>query len=369
MARRLPARRAPRRGARFGRRPPPGCRRRRHPGAARRTRGDPGGPHPLALRTAQPPGGRRPLRTGRVGLHRRRGAGPPHRGQVVKLLIIGGPTATGKTAAAIEVARRWPVRLVSADAMQVYRGMDIGTAKPDPATLAAFPHACIDVRDPDEDFSVADFVSAVEEARRHHERVVVVGGTSFWLSALVRPLAALPPSDPAVRAELEALPDPHARLAAVDPDSAARLHPHDRVRVIRALEVHALTGRPMSALWAEGPRHPPVDAEIAWLDREDLRPRIGQRLHRMMEAGYLDEVAALVARGYGPQHKPMRSLGYAHLSAHLRGELDLAEALRRTERDTWRLARKQRTWGRGMGWQPTDPSGVLRAAERAFGAD
>jgi len=284
----------------------------------------------------------------------------------VKLLIIGGPTAAGKTAAAIEVARRWPVRLVSADAMQVYRGMDIGTAKPDADTLTAFPHACIDVRDPDEDFSVADFTAAVHEARRQHERVVVVGGTSFWLAALVRPLAALPASDPTVRADLEALPEPHARLQQVDPASAARLHPNDRVRIIRALEVHALSGRPMSALWAEGPREPAVDAEVAWVDRDDLRPRIGQRLGLMMEAGYLDEVATLLDRGFGPQHKPMRSLGYAHLAAHLRGELDLHEALRRTERDTWRLARKQRTWGRGMGWQATDRDGVLAAAERAF---
>lgn len=283
------------------------------------------------------------------------------------LLLLGGPTAAGKTDLALELADRYGAALVSADAMQVYRGMDIGTAKPAPAVRAAFPHACMDVREVDQDYSVADFVDEVHAARARAERVLVVGGTPFWLAALVRPLAALPPGDPVVRARLEALEDPWRRLQEVDPTSAARLHPHDRVRVVRALEVHAITGRPMSALWEEGPRHPPLPVTVAWLDRLDLRERIDRRLSNMMEEGYLDEVRALHARGFGPQHKPMRSLGYKHLGEHLRGLLPLDEAIRRTARDSWTLARKQRTWARGLGWPGLDEAGVRVLAARAWG--
>lgn len=283
------------------------------------------------------------------------------------VLIIAGPTAAGKTDAALEVARRFDVALVSADAMQVYRGMDIGTAKPDADTLARFPHACIDVRDPDQDFSVADFTREVQRVRRTARGVVVVGGTTFWLASLVQPLADLPEADAELRAELEALDDPHARLVAVDPVAAERLHPNDRVRIVRALEVHALSGRTLTELWAEGPGRAAIDAPVTWLDHDDLRPRLGRRLDQMMAQGYLDEVRGLVERGYGLEHKPMRSLGYRHLGDHIRQGLPLDEAVRRTERDTWRLARKQRTRGRGMDWQRGDLDDVLRAAERLFG--
>lgn len=282
------------------------------------------------------------------------------------IFVLGGPTAAGKTELAIELAERFGARLVSADAMQVYRGMDIGTAKPAPELLARFPHDCVDVREVDEEFSVADFLRAVERARAESERVIVVGGTPFWLRALVRPLATLPPGDAELRARLEELEDPHARLAEVDPRSAARLHKNDRVRVVRALEVHALSGRPMSELWEEdaGQAGPPT--VVAWLDREELRPRIAQRLSAMLAQGYLEEVRGLLARGYGPDHKPMRSLGYRHLSEHLRGEIPLDEAERRTERDTWQLARKQRTWARGLGWVAVDPAEVRRRAVEVF---
>jgi len=292
----------------------------------------------------------------------------------VALLLLGGPTAAGKTELALELAERWAAALVSADAMQVYRGMDIGTAKPPPPVRARFPHACMDVREPDQDFSVADFLEAVAQASATAPHVLVVGGTPFWLAALVRPLAALPPGDPVVRAALEALPDPHARLAQVDPPMAARLHPNDRLRVVRALEVHALSGRPMSELWAEGPR--PQEGAlgaaepapvVAWLDRSDLRERIGARLAQMMAEGYLDEVRNLLDRGFGRDCKPMRSLGYRHLAEHLELGLPLDEALRRTERDTWRLARKQRTWARGMGWSSQDPAAVRALAEQHLG--
>ncbi len=290
---------------------------------------------------------------------------------MAKILVIGGPTAAGKTAAALQVACLWGAALVSADAMLVYRGMDIGTAKPSAAVLRRFPHACVDVRDPDQEWSVTDFVAAFEEARGAHERVVVVGGTPFYLSALVRPLTPLPSADPALRLHLESLPNPHARLAEVDPVTAARLHPNDRLRVVRALEVFELTGRPMSEIFAEDrARHErAASMTVAWLDREteDLHMRIHMRLEQMMARGYLDEVRALLERGYGPELKPMKSLGYKHLAEHLLSGLPLDEAVRRTERDTRTLARKQRTWARGLGWTGTDRAGVLARARELFG--
>lgn len=285
-----------------------------------------------------------------------------------RLLVIGGPTAAGKTAAALHVACLWGADLVSADAMQVYRGLDIGTAKPPPYVLRRYPHRALDVRDPDQPFSVTDFLAEVEAASQESERVVVVGGTPFYLAALIRPLTPLPPADPALRARLETLPDPHAALSELDPVTAGRLHPNDRVRVLRALEVFHLAGRPMSALFAEDRREARALA-VAWLDRPvpELDARIEARLQRMMERGYLDEVRALLAAGYKCDLKPMRSLGYKHLADHLLDGLPLEEAVRRTARDTRRLARKQRTWARGMGWSPTDRAGALQLAEQVFG--
>ncbi len=278
-------------------------------------------------------------------------------------LILTGPTASGKSALALDLARRHGAVIVSADAMTVYRQLDIGTAKPTTAEREAARHFCVDIRDPEEDFSVEEFVEICRAVCAEHPRVIIAGGTPFYLSALVRPLAELPSADPGVRAELERLPDPHAELLRVDPETAARLHPNDRVRVIRALEVYRLTGTAMSALHARGPRRTPLDAPVVWLDREHLRGRIDARIEQMVKAGYLDEVRAVLAGGCPPDARPLRSFAYRHLVAHLRGELTLDEALRRTARDTWRFARKQRTWGRSMGWS-TDPRDVSEILEQ-----
>jgi tRNA dimethylallyltransferase len=284
----------------------------------------------------------------------------------VGTLIIGGPTAAGKSAAALAIAEQYGAVIVSADAMTVYRHLDIGTAKPDAETLAGIPHLCINVRDPDGDFTVGDFVDAVDAATCEHEHVVVAGGTPFYLAALVRPHAPLPLGNPAVRATLETLPDPHARLTEVDPEIAARLHPNDRVRVIRALEVFTLTGVPMSEVQRRPPVRPPIDAEVVWLDRTGLRARIDARLASMMAGGYREEVEGLLAAGWGRDLKPMRSFAYRHIVAHILDNLDLDEAIRLTARDTWRLARKQRAWARSMGWDPGTEDAVPLAAERAF---
>lgn len=283
------------------------------------------------------------------------------------VLLIGGPTATGKSSLALAIAEAYDAVVVSADAMTVWRGLDIGTAKPSSAERARVPHRCIDVRDLDGSFNVSDFEAEVAAARSSHPRVVVAGGTPFYLAALVRPMADLPAPDPTLRRELEALADPWARLQASDPVLARRLHPNDRVRIVRALEVQRLTGRPMSEVQAGPPRVPPIAAEVVWLDRDDLRERIRARIGGMVERGYVREVETVLATGVDPHHRALRSFAYRHLVEHVLQELPLDEALRRTDRDTWRLARKQRTWSRGLGWESVPPEAAWRAAERLWG--
>ncbi len=275
-------------------------------------------------------------------------------------LVILGPTGAGKTDLALRMAERHRATVVSMDAMQVYRGMDIGTAKVSIADRARIPHRCIDVRDPDEAWSAADFVA---EADRVDGPMILTGGTTFYFRAWERGLVPTPPVDAALRAELEALPDAHAALARVDPVLAARLHPHDRVRLLRGLEVYHQTGRPLSALHAEDPdvRRP---AEVVWVDRPDLYEVLDARVGAMMAAGCLDEVRALLEAGYGRTLKPMRSLGYRHLAAHLAGEFTLEEAVDLTRRDTRRFARKQRGFLRAARFTPGGD--VEEAARRAF---
>lgn len=280
----------------------------------------------------------------------------------MKPLVLLGPTGAGKSDVALRLAERYGATVVSMDAMQVYRGMDIGTAKLPAADRARVPHRCIDVRDPDQPFTAADFVA---EADAVQGPMILCGGTTFYFRAWERGLVPAPPVDPALRAELEALPDPHRLLAEVDPALAARLHPHDRVRVIRGLEVWRATGRRLSDLHAEAPRAR-RPCEVVWLDRDDLYEALDRRVLGMMAAGYLDEVAGLLAAGWSRALKPMRSLGYLHLAAHLAGELELEEAVRRTQRDTRHLARKQRMFLRNAGYVPGgDPE---EAARRAFHA-
>ena len=284
----------------------------------------------------------------------------------MSLLIIAGTTASGKSSLAVSLAKAHDAVIVSADAMTVYRGLDVGTAKPTPEERAATPHLGIDVRDIHEPFDVSDFVDLVENAKRQHPRVIVAGGTTFWLSALVKPLARLPPPSPQLRAELETIEDPHRTLADIDPAAAARLHPNDRVRVIRALEVFRITGETQTSIHSKGPRGAALSAEIIWLDREDLRERIDHRLRMMITTGYLEETERALVRDPTGKAKPLQSFAYRHIIAHLRGELELDEALCRTGRDTWQYARKQRTWARGLGWALTRQEDIEQLAKRAL---
>jgi len=288
------------------------------------------------------------------------------------VLVLAGTTTSGKTAAAIAVAERYGATVLSADAMAVYRGLDIGTAKPTAAERARAPHEGLDLVDPDEPFDAAAFVALADEVIARGGPVVVAGGTSLYIRALVRGLVPTPPVDWELRAELRGLPDAHARLREVDPVLAARLHPHDEVRVVRGLEVYRQTGQRLSDLHAAHAAQPDrVLAVGLWLDRDDLDERIDARVLQMMDAGYLDEVRGLLEVGWSREHKPMRSLGYRHLCEHLLDGLPLDEAVRRTQRDTRRFARKQRTWMRQLGFErvlPDPMPAVWTAAERAFGA-
>ena len=273
---------------------------------------------------------------------------PPH-------LALVGPTASGKSALAVEVARRWPdVELVSVDSMQVYRGLDIGTAKPSPAERAEVPVHLVDLADPDEDFSVAQFQAAALAALAAIEdrghRALLVGGTGLYVRAVVDGLA-LPPQWPEVRAELEAEPDTAAlyrRLAGRDPVAAGRMTPSNRRRVVRALEVVVGSGRPFSSFGAGLDVHPPTRFRMAgvWLPRPVISERIARRLAAMVHAGLVEEVAGLKARPGGLSRTAAQALGYREVLRHLAGECTLDEAVAEAVRRTRAFARRQRMWFR-----------------------
>ena len=275
------------------------------------------------------------------------------------VVCLMGPTASGKTELALGLHESAAVDLISVDSAMVYRGMDIGTAKPTAAVRARAPHALIDIRDPAEAYSAAEFAA---DARRLIERShaaarvpVLVGGTMLYFHALLRGLAALPAADPALRARLEAeaagagWPALHRRLAELDPPAAARLHRNDAQRIQRALEVHALTGQPLSTLQAKADREPLpgrlVKVAIAPVDRADLHGRIAARFEAMLAEGLIDEVAGLRARGDLHRDLPaMRSVGYRQVWDWLDGRLPRNELAQRGIAATRQLARRQMTW-------------------------
>jgi len=287
------------------------------------------------------------------------------------VLVVAGPTSAGKTAVALEVAETFGAIVLSADAMQVYRRLDIGTGKATPAERARVHHEGIDLVEPDEAFSAGDFVALGDEVVAGSPRVVVAGGTSLYLRSLLRGLVRTPAVDPALRADLEARTDLHAELTRIDPPLAARLHPADRVRLVRGVEVYRQTGRRLSDLQAEHARAPDrIPHRALWLDRTDLAARIDARVLQMVEVGWVDEVRAVLDAGFSRTLKPLQSLGYRHVCDHLLDALPLAEAIRRTQRDTRHFARKQRTWMRGLGYPRVvdDPvAAARRAAEALWG--
>lgn len=283
-----------------------------------------------------------------------------------------GPTASGKTDVAVRLCKRFPLDVISVDSALVYRGMDIGTAKPDKATLARVPHRLIDIRDPEENYSAGDFVRDAEremQAIRDEGRVpLLTGGTMMYFRALTGGIAELPSADAEIRAQIDAAaeksgwPAMHERLREVDSAAAARIEPNDRQRIQRALEVWMATGRPLSDWQSHEPRA--SDAGTTYLKlalqpatRRILHERIEKRLNFMLNNGFLEEVKVLRERpGLTPEHPSMRSVGYRQLWQHLDGAFDLEEAGRRALYATRQLAKRQITWLRGEpGLRSYDP--------------
>jgi tRNA dimethylallyltransferase len=295
------------------------------------------------------------------------------------VIALMGPTASGKTALALDFARRFDAEVVSVDSALVYRGLDIGSAKPSAAERAAVRHHLLDLREPWQAYSAAEFArdasAAIADILARGRLPLLVGGTGLYFSALLDGLSPMPESDPAVRAALQdtaaarGLPALHAELAAVDPAAAARIRPGDAQRIVRALEVWRLAGVPISTLQAQARRpRPPfrvLKLVLAPADRALLHARIAARFTGMLDDGLLDEVAALRAE---PRNHPglpaLRAVGYRQAWRHLAGECDRAGLVAEGVAATRQLAKRQLTWLRGE-WDAfwCDP---LAAPQRAW---
>ncbi|WP_417330896.1 tRNA (adenosine(37)-N6)-dimethylallyltransferase MiaA [Halomonas cupida] len=294
-------------------------------------------------------------------------------------ILLMGPTAAGKTDLAIELREALNGEIVSVDSAMIYRGMDIGSAKPSADELRRAPHRLIDIRDPVEAYSAAEFR---EDALREMQDIVtkgkvplLVGGTMMYFKRLMDGVANLPSADPAVRQKLEqmareqGLEALHRRLGEVDPESASRIHPNDPQRLMRALEVHEISGQSLTELWnSQPPQNFPfrtLSIGLAPADRAVLHDRIARRFSLMLEAGFLDEVATLRARGDLSLELPsMKCVGYRQAWHYLDGDYDLAEMRYRGVVATRQLAKRQLTWLRSwpeLHW--VDPLAGKAAAE------
>ncbi len=275
------------------------------------------------------------------------------------IVVIGGPTASGKSDLALRLAESMGGEIVNADSMQVYRGMDIGTAKPSPLQRQDIRHHLIDVVEPDQAFSAADFATAADAAiadiTSRGKRAIVVGGTGLYIRALLKGLVDSPGGGAEIRAALQQEASQVGngamleQLRLVDPDLAAQLHPNNLVRIIRALEVYRLTGVPLSRQQRDhgfrSSRYEVLQLAVD-VERSLLYRRIEQRVERMVEEGLLDEVARLLAHGYGRELKSMGAIGYKESAAHLCGEFSRDEAIRLIKRNTRHYAKRQLTWFR-----------------------
>jgi tRNA dimethylallyltransferase len=307
---------------------------------------------------------------------------------VIRCVCLTGPTACGKTDLALGLAADVPLEIVSMDSALVYRGMDIGTAKPSLAVREAVPHHLVDIVEPYEPYSAGRFAldarHAIEEIAARGRLPLLVGGTLLYLRALRDGLAALPRADASLRASIEAQAAElgwdamHRKLARIDPDAALRISPSDRQRIQRALEVHTLTSRPISALQRETARAGAAGLEFLVIalvpgDRAALAARIERRFDAMVAQGFIKEVENLRARGdLRPEMASMRAVGYRQIWSYLAGEIDLKEARHRAMAATRQLAKRQMTWLRSERgcerWEPLEPGRAqrLRARVDAF---
>ena len=280
------------------------------------------------------------------------------------LLVITGPTATGKTALGVEAARSLNGEVVSADSMQVYTGMDIGTAKPSRGEMRGVPHHMIDAADPREDFSAAKYAAlaaaCVEDIRARGKLPIVVGGTGLYIDGLLRGTEfAAAPEDPSVRAGLEEEYDAlggeafREKLRAVDPDRAEKLAPGDKKRLVRAMEVYTLTGETITAhderSRAAPPRYTALKLALDFRERERLYERIDRRAAKMFDDGLVDEVKRLLDGGVPPDGTAMQGIGYKETAAYLRGEASLSDTVELVQRRSRQYAKRQLTWLRRDG--------------------
>jgi tRNA dimethylallyltransferase len=298
------------------------------------------------------------------------------------LIIICGPTGSGKTGFAIDLAQRFRGEIVGADSMQIYRYMDIGTAKPTRQERLAAAHHMIDIVDPDQDFDAAAYAEMADDCIRKimkkGKTAFLVGGTGFYIKALVYGLFAEGPSDPRIRsrlqreAEREGAAALHGRLRGVDGPTAEKIHPNDAYRTIRALEVFEVTGRPLSEFQQRHgfreKRFTTLEIGLSW-PRPTLYERINRRVDLMMAQGFYQEVQGLLNRGYAPEVKAMQSLGYRHLVQVICGNTPLTEAVALIKRDHRRYAKRQLTWfgaRDSVHWVNPDQKRIAREAIRSF---
>lgn len=270
-----------------------------------------------------------------------------------RVAILTGPTAVGKTEIAIEVAWALGTEIVSADSMQIYRRMEAGTAKPSPEQRAAVPHHLIDFVDPAEPFTVADYRAAaipvIEALLARGKLPLVVGGTRLYLQCLTAPFASGPPPDPAFREQLagSSSSELHARLQVVDPETASRLHPEDRKRIIRALEVYQASGESIAVHQARS-REAGGRFDAVWVallrDREEIYARIERRVDEMIAAGLIEEVEGFLREGLRESDISMQAHGYKEVMGYLLGRYDRDEAIRLLKRNTRHYAKYQLNW-------------------------
>ncbi len=301
----------------------------------------------------------------------------PVASEVPPAVCLMGPTASGKTALAVALARRYPFEIISVDSAQVYRGLDIGTAKPSPELRREVPHHLVDIVEPTEAYSAARFrqdaLAAMREITRAGKIPLLAGGTMLYFRALLQGLSELPAASPEIRQRLDAQareagwPALHRRLSEVDPAAAGRIHPHDSQRIQRALEVWELTGQPMTELYASAADLPleyrVIRLAVAPAERAELHRRIGERFHAMMADGFEHEVAALMSRpGMATSLPAMRAVGYRQLAEYLAGQRGREEAIERGIIATRQLAKRQLTWLRresGLYWLDSDDQALF----------
>jgi tRNA dimethylallyltransferase len=300
-----------------------------------------------------------------------------------KIVVVLGPTAVGKSDIAMELALQMNGEIINADSQQLYRQMNIGTAKPSNKVREKIPHHVIDVVDPDEEFNVARYrelaTTSIHDIRKRGKQAIVCGGTGLYIRALTKGLFVGPAQDKAVRhtltleAQEHGLRSLYERLEQVDPSATFWIHPHDRQRIIRALEVYELTGKPISKWQKEhGFNEAPFDTLKVGLCRErtELYSLIDRRCDRMIEEGLVNEVKGLSERGYNLDMKPLQSVGYRHAGWVLRGQMTLTEAVFLMKRDTRRLAKRQLTWFRSdkeIRWfHPQADRARIKAVVREF---